>query len=155
MKKITKVDVRKILNDFKIYKHEVFTIDDDDENLKIHHKEYYVWYNMIISFTKNNKRLYVKFEGEIPVALIEYIEKRYPNNEILSLYPNRNEHIKNCYTVLVNRPNRKFKHKYEPTEDYKIVRNLHIKCSVRQRKPEEMFTDFPELKKFYFLKAIV
>lgn len=60
---------------------------------------------------------------------------------------------KNCYTVLVNRPNRKFKHEYEPTEDYKIVRNLHIKCSVYQRKPEEMFVDFPELKKFDFLKV--
>lgn len=58
---------------------------------------------------------------------------------------------KDCYTVLVNRPNRKFKHECEPTEDYKIVRNLHIKCSVRQRKPEEMFDDFPELKKFDYL----
>ena len=58
----------------------------------------------------------------------------------------------NCYTVLVNRPNRKFKHEFEPTEDYKVVRDLHITSSVHKRKPEEMFIDFPELKKFDFLK---
>ena len=105
MKKITKADVRKVLKDFEIYKHEVFTLDDSDENFKMHYKEFYVWYNMLISFVKNkrNKRLYVKFEGDIPIALIEYIEKRYPNNEILSLYPKNNEYIKNCYTVLINR----------------------------------------------------
>ena len=61
---------------------------------------------------------------------------------------------KNCYTVLVNRPNMKFEHEYEPTEDYKVVRNLHITSSVRQRKPEEMFDDFPELKRFDYLKEM-
>jgi len=54
------------------------------------------------------------------------------------------------HTVLVNRPNRKFSNS-EQTEDYKIKRNLYLKKSIRQRKPEEMFVDFPELKKFDFL----
>lgn len=61
---------------------------------------------------------------------------------------------KECFTVLVNRAGRKF-NTVNPTEDYKVIRDLHFKASVRQGKPEEMFTDFPELKKFYFLKAIV
>ena len=56
------------------------------------------------------------------------------------------------YTVLVNRPNSKFSN-HEQTEDYKIKRNLYLTSSVYQRKPEEMFDDFPELKKFDYLKA--
>ena len=59
---------------------------------------------------------------------------------------------KKCFTVLVNRTGRKF-NIVKPTEDYKVIRDLHIKQSVRQRKPEEMFVDFPELKKFDYLKG--
>lgn len=55
------------------------------------------------------------------------------------------------YTVLVNRPNTKFSNP-EQTEDYKVKKDLYLRASVRQRKPEEMFTDFPELKKFDYLK---
>ena len=50
------------------------------------------------------------------------------------------------YTVLVNRPKTKFSNTKQ-TKDYKVLRDLYIKQSVRQRKPEEMFNDFPELKK--------
>ena len=57
----------------------------------------------------------------------------------------------NTYTVLVNRPKTKFSNP-EQTEDYKVLRDLYIKASVCQRKPEEMFIDFPELKKFDYLK---
>ena len=53
----------------------------------------------------------------------------------------------NTYTVLVNRPKTKFSNP-QNTEDYKIKRDLYVKASVCQRKPEEMFNDFPELKKF-------
>lgn len=55
------------------------------------------------------------------------------------------------YSVLVNRSKTKFSNP-EQTEDYKIRRNLYLALSVRQRKPEEMFIDFPELKKFNYLK---
>lgn len=48
------------------------------------------------------------------------------------------------YTVLVNRPNHKFSDP-EQTEDYKIKRDVYFMNSVRERKPEEMFIDFPEL----------
>ena len=60
---------------------------------------------------------------------------------------------KKCFTVLVNRPGRKF-NIVNPTEDYKEIRDLHIKQSVRQRKPKEMFIDFPELRNSNFFKVI-
>ena len=49
------------------------------------------------------------------------------------------------YTVLVNRPKTKFSN-HKQTIDYKVLRDLYIKQSVQQRKPEEMFNDFPELE---------
>ena len=55
MEFIIKNDAREILKDFEIYKHEVFTIDDNDEERKTHYTEYYVWYNMLISFTRSKK----------------------------------------------------------------------------------------------------
>ena len=104
MKFIIKNDARKVLNDFEINRHEVFTIDDDDKERKNHYIEYYVWYNMLISFVKNklNKKLYIKFEGDIPVSLIEYIENKYPENEIQALFPRDKEDIKNCYNILID-----------------------------------------------------
>ena len=51
------------------------------------------------------------------------------------------------FTVLVNRTGRKFSGAVE-TEDYKVCRNLLLEKSIRQRKPEEMFDDFPEIKSF-------
>ena len=104
MEFIIKNDAREVLKNFELYKHEVFTIDDTEEKRKNHYIEYYVWYNMLISFTKNkkNNKLYIKFEGEIPIALIEYIEKRYPNNKILALYPRDKEDMKDCYNLLID-----------------------------------------------------
>ena len=54
-------------------------------------------------------------------------------------------HIKgySIFSVLVNRPGTEFHG--EITEDYRVVRYLYLKQSVSQRKPEEMFEDFPEL----------
>ena len=57
------------------------------------------------------------------------------------------------YDVLVNRAESKFSNP-EQTENHKILRDLYVKKSVYERKPEEMFIDFPELKKFDFLKKI-
>ena len=56
-----------------------------------------------------------------------------------------------AYSVLVNRPKRKFNH-IRVTQDYKNKKYSYLKESVYQRKPEEMFADFPELKKFNYLK---
>lgn len=50
-----------------------------------------------------------------------------------------------AFAVLVNRPNRKFEDIAEVSEDYNVMKTLHIKKSVRMRKPKEMFEDFPEL----------
>ncbi len=104
MEFIIKNDARKVLKDFEIYKHEVFTIDDNEEERKTHYIEYYVWYNMLISFTRNkkNNKLYIKFEGDIPISLIEYLEKRYPDSEMLALYPRDTENMKNCYNLLID-----------------------------------------------------
>lgn len=104
MKKITKKEVRKIFKDFEIFQNKIYTIDDSNTNFETHCIEYYVWYDMLISFSenKNNNILYLKFEGEIPVVLMEYIDKKYPNNEIQALYPRNKDDIKNCNVILIN-----------------------------------------------------
>ena len=56
----------------------------------------------------------------------------------------------NTYTLLVNRPKTKFSNPKQ-TISYKVKRERDLKESVRQRKPEEMFADFPDLKKFDYL----
>ena len=65
---------------------------------------------------------------------------------------NIKEGCNKVFSVLVNRPNREFGKMEEITEDYDIVRNLHIVNSVNIRKPKDMFIDFPELRKFDFLR---
>lgn len=56
------------------------------------------------------------------------------------------------YTVLVNRPKRKFSNQ-KVTEDYSAKTMAYLKSSIRERRPEEMFVDFPELKKFDYLNV--
>lgn len=104
MKNITKAEARTVFKDFEIFKNEVFSMSETETETKKHYIEYYVWYNMLISFAKNkrNNILYIKFEGEIPIALIEYIEKRYPDNEILALFPRDKEDLKDCYNLLID-----------------------------------------------------
>lgn len=68
------------------------------------------------------------------------------------LIMNIKEGCNKVFTVLINRPNREFGKLEDLTEDYKVVRNLHIVNSVRSQKPKDMFIDFPELRKFDFLK---
>lgn len=53
------------------------------------------------------------------------------------------------FTVLVNRTGKKFSNP-EQTEDCKVIRDIHIKQSVRLKKPKEMFNDFPELNNIRF-----
>ena len=66
------------------------------------------------------------------------------------LIMNIKEGYNKVFTVLVNRPDRKFGKLEIITEDYKAIRDLHIVNSVCSRKPKDMFIDFPELRKFDF-----
>lgn len=66
------------------------------------------------------------------------------------LVMNIKEGLSKVFFVLVNRTGRKFSN-IEPTEDCRVVRDLHITRSVKWQKPKEMFIDFPELEKFDFL----
>ena len=56
------------------------------------------------------------------------------------------------YTVLVNRPKRKFSNP-KVTEDYSAKKMAYFKSSIRERRPEEIFVDFTELKKFDYLNV--
>ena len=60
------------------------------------------------------------------------------------LIMNIDEGNNKVFTVLVNRTGRKFS-KVELTNEYKDAVALHIADSIQERKPEEMFNDFPEI----------
>ena len=81
-----------------------------------------------------------------------YLHEGYFNFWDEYLVMNIKEGRNKVFSVLVNRPNKEFGKVKEITEDYKIVRNLHIVDSVRSRKPKDMFIDFPELRKFDYLR---
>lgn len=68
------------------------------------------------------------------------------------LIMNIGEERNKTYPVLVNRTGRKF-NKAKVTAYHAANVMLNIKNSVCVRKPEEMFDDFPELKKFDYLKV--
>ena len=55
------------------------------------------------------------------------------------------------FLVLVNKTGRKFSGA-ELTNDFKYAAVSYIIDSIQERKPEEMFDDFPELKKFDYWK---
>ena len=95
---------------------------------------------------------YYKIEKTEEGRQFFYAHEGYFNfwNEYLIM--NIKEGNNKVFTVLVNRPNRKFKNVKIITKCYKIAQNMYITKSVRSKKPEEMFIDFPELKKFDFLK---
>ena len=67
------------------------------------------------------------------------------------LIMNIDEGHNKVFFVLVNRPNTKFS-KVEVTNECRDTVISHITDSVQERKPEAMFIDFPELKKFDYLK---
>lgn len=52
---------------------------------------------------------------------------------------------KSLFTVLVNRPNKKFNVDVKSTEKYKNTILMNVYHSIYFRKPKEMFVDFPEL----------
>lgn len=65
---------------------------------------------------------------------------------ILNIDEGRNK----IFTVMVNRTDRKFSGA-KPSKKYNAAKTSYITESVQQRKPEEMFDDFPELKKYDYL----
>lgn len=68
------------------------------------------------------------------------------------LIMNIGEERNKTYPVLVNRTDRKF-NKAKVAAYHAANVMLNIKNSVCARRPEEMFDDFPELKKFDYLKV--
>lgn len=67
---------------------------------------------------------------------------------ILNIDEGRNK----IFTVMVNRTGRKFSGA-KPSRKYETAKTSYVKASVQERKPEEMFNDFPELKKYDYLKV--
>ena len=67
------------------------------------------------------------------------------------LIANTNTNNGEIFWVIVNRTGRKFKIT-NVTEKQKIDIHDELANSIYLRKPEEMFTDFPELKEFDYLK---
>ena len=81
-----------------------------------------------------------------------YANRGYFNFWDEYLIMNIGEERNKTYPVLVNRTGRKFS-KTKITAYRAADVMLNIKNSVCARKPEEMFDDFPELKKFDYLKV--
>lgn len=65
------------------------------------------------------------------------------------LIMNIDEGHNKVFSVLVNRTGKKFSGK--ETRKYKKAKVFYIKESIQERKPEEMFEDFPELKLYDYL----
>ena len=93
----------------------------------------------IISKTEEDRQFFYSHEG-------------YFNFWDEYLIMNIKEGYNKVFIVLVNRPNKDFGEYENLTEDYKVVRDWYIVNSVRSRKPKDMFIDFPELRKFDFLR---
>ena len=85
----------------------------------------------VIEKTEEDKQFFYSHEG-------------YFNFWNEHLIMNIKEGHNKIFTVLVNRPNKKF-HKAKMSEDYKVAADSYIAKSICERKPEEMFKDFPEL----------
>lgn len=93
---------------------------------------------------------YYKIEKTEEGRQFFYAHKGYFNFWDEYLIMNIDEGNNKVFTVMVNRTSRKFSG-YKATDDYRAVSMLHLKQSVRLKKPEEMFEDFPELEKYNYL----
>ena len=76
-----------------------------------------------------------------------YAHRGYFNFWDEYLIMNIDEGNNKVFLVLVNRGGFKFSG-VELTDEYKVAATSHITDSVQERKPEEMFVDFPELNRF-------
>ena len=93
---------------------------------------------------------YYKIEKTEEGKQFFYSHKGYFNFWDEYLIMNIDEGNNKVFTVVVNRTGRKFGYVRE-NRRYKAAKVQHIKASVQERKPEEMFTDFPELEKYEYL----
>lgn len=89
---------------------------------------------------------YYKIEKTEEGRQFFYTHRGYFNFWDEYLIMNIDEGHNKVFTVMANRTGRKFS-KTKESKEYKVVKESYIKESVQQRKPEEMFVDFPELKK--------
>lgn len=78
-----------------------------------------------------------------------YTHRGYFNFWDEYLIMNIDEGNNKVFLVLVNRTGRKFSGKL--TDNYKAAVISHITDSIQERKPEEMFIDFPELQNYDYL----
>lgn len=76
-----------------------------------------------------------------------YAHRGYFNFWDEYLIMNIDEGNNEVFSVLVNRIGRKFSGA-KSTDEYKVAATSYITESVQERKPEEMFEDFPELMKY-------
>lgn len=65
------------------------------------------------------------------------------------LIMNIDEGHNKVFSVVINRTGKKFSGKV--TKRYKKAAMKYIGASVQEKKPEEMFVDFPELKNYDYL----
>ena len=95
---------------------------------------------------------YYKIEKTKEGKQFFYANRGYFNFWDEYLIMNIDEGCNKVFSCLVNRTGVKFG-TVELADSYTAASVSHIKASVRERRPEEMFDDFPELKKFDYLKA--
>ena len=88
---------------------------------------------------------YYKIEKTEEGKQFFYAHRGYFNFWDEYLIMNIDEGYNKIFFVLVNRTGRKFSYVKEP-DDYKAAKVSYITESIQERKPEEMFDDFPELK---------
>lgn len=93
---------------------------------------------------------YYKIEKTEEGRQFFYAHRGYFNFWDEALIMNIDEGNNKVFFVLVNRAGRKF-NGAKLTDDYKVAVMSHIKESVQERKPEEMFDDFPELVNYDYL----
>lgn len=95
---------------------------------------------------------YYKIERTEEGKKFFYAHRGYFNFWDEYLIMNIDEGNNKTFFVLVNRTGRKFS-KVDLTKEHKDAAISHITDSVQEIKPEEMFDNFPELKKFDYLKV--
>ena len=92
---------------------------------------------------------YYKIEKTEEGRQFFYTHRGYFNFWDEYLIMNIDEGNNKVFSVLVNRGGFKFSGT-ELTDEYKVVATSYITESVQERKPEEMFVDFPELENYDF-----
>lgn len=93
---------------------------------------------------------YYKIEKTEEGRRFFYSHRGYFNFWDEYLILNIDEGHNKLFIVMVNRTGRKFSGA-KLSKKYDTAKTSYITESVQQRKPEEMFEDFPELEKYDFL----